>query len=71
MSKIFEYAVLYHPPEKRDAQNNVIKQKSTIIVDVTRTLADSDKEVAFAAARAIPEDYADRLDQVEVLVRPF
>ena len=34
-------------------------------------LAKDDKEVAIRAARAIPETYLDKLDQVEILVRPF
>jgi len=34
-------------------------------------LAGSKEEVSILAAREIPPDYLSKLDQVEVLVRPF
>lgn len=70
MSKLFEYAVLYHPkPKKVDGVEQ--KEKSKLLVDVSRVLAADDKEVAILAARGIPEEYIDQLDRVEIVVRPF
>lgn len=70
--KLFEYAVIYHPKEKKDAAGNPLETKKSIIVtDVTRVLATSDKEVGMLAAKSIPEDYTDKLDDVEIVIRPF
>lgn len=69
-SKLFEYAVLYHPkPEKVDDEK--VEKPSVIIVKPDWILARSDKEVAIKAARDIPTEYMDRLDLIEILVRPF
>lgn len=70
--KLFEYAVLFHPKEKKDAAGNPLEEKKSIIVtDLTRVLAVSDKEVAMLAAKAIPNEYDDKLEQVEIVIRPF
>ncbi len=63
---IYEYVVLHH---ETDDEGEVTV--STIIVDVARVLAASEQEVGMIAARAIPEDYADRLAEVEITIRPF
>lgn len=70
--KLFEYAVIYHPKEKKDAAGNPLETKKSIVVqDVTRVLAGSDKEVAMLAAKSIPDEYNDKLDDVEICIRPF
>jgi len=70
--KLFEYAVIYHPREKKDAAGNPLEQKKSILVqDITKVLAGSDKEVAMLAAKAIPNEYDDKLDDVEIVIRPF
>ena len=71
MAKLFEFAVLFHPRVVRDALGNETQGPDKIISDPVFTLAKDDKEVAMRAARAIPEDYLDKLDQVEIVVRPF
>lgn len=70
--KLFEYAVLYHPKEKKDAAGNPLEtKKSQIVTEVTRVLAASDKEVAMLAAKSLPDEYNDKLDDVEIVIRPF
>ena len=69
--RIFEYAILYHPEEKKDKDGNVIRERSQLLADVKRVLASDEKEVATRAAREIAEDYLDKLDLVEIVVRPF
>lgn len=70
--KLFEYAVLYHPKEKKDAAGNAIETKKSILVQpLTPILAVSDKEVAMLAAKSIPAEYDDKLEDVEILVRAF
>lgn len=68
---LYEYAVLYHPKTKKDKVGNEIVEKSKLISDVQRIVATSPEEVGILAARAIPEEYLDKLDDVEILVRPF
>ena len=70
--KLFEYAVLYHPKTKKDAAGNPMEEKKSIVVtSVTQVLATSDKEVAMLAARSLPAEYTDKLEDVEIVVRPF
>lgn len=65
--KLFQYAAIYCP--KKHNQKEVHKPK--IIVPVTECLAVDEKSATLIAARAIPEDYVDKLEEVEVVVRPF
>ena len=69
--KLYEYAVIYNPVATKDQQDRGDKPKSTLIVDVKRVLAGSDKEAMLLAARDIPSDYTDKLDRVEIALRPF
>ena len=68
---LYEYIVLYHPREKKDSDGNVIKQDSKLLVGISQLLASSDREVGMIAARKIPDEYLDELEQVEVVVRSF
>ena len=69
--KLFEYAVIYNPLPTKDQIDTGEKPKSVLIVDVKRVLSNSDKEAAMLAARDIPETYTDKLDRVEIALRPF
>jgi hypothetical protein len=69
--KIYEYAVIHHPIATKDQQDRGEKPRSVLVVDVTRVLARDDKEASMLAARAIPADYTDKLDRVEIALRPF
>jgi hypothetical protein len=65
--KLFEYAVIYNPKSKKEGDES----KSELIVPVTTVLAANKENAAMVAARAIPEKYIDKLDRIEVAVRPF
>lgn len=65
--KIYEYAVLLHHEEDENGKT----APSEIIVDVKRVVATSEQSVAMLAARDIPPEFADRLDHVEIAIRPF
>ena len=70
--KLFEYAVLYHPRSKKNAAGEPLEEKrSEIVTDVTRVLAATDAEVSIIAARSIPEQFLAKLEDVEIIVRPF
>lgn len=61
---IYEYAVLLKP------KSNEIK-KAEIIVPVTAVVAGSEKEATMIAIRAIPPQFAEFTDRLEVAVRTF
>jgi len=67
MSKIFEYAVV-HVPDAKEVKDG---KKPEIIVKPTVILAKDDREALFNVTRAIPAEYADRFDQLEIAIRPF
>lgn len=69
--KLYEYAVIYNPLPTKDESERGEKPKSVLIVDVKRILSNSDKEAMMLAARDIPEVYTDKLDRVEIALRPF
>lgn len=71
MAKLFEYAILYHPKTIKDGSGNDITTPDKIISSPQFVLAKDDKEVAIRAARSIPDEYMDKLDLVEIVVRPF
>lgn len=66
--KLFEYAIIYHPRKKEKEE----EAKKSVLIQAPKTeLASDDKEVAIIAARAIPDEYLDKLQDVEIIVRPF
>ena len=69
--KLFEYAVIYNPLPTKEQVERGEKPKSELIVDVKRVLSNNDKEAAMLAARDIPDAYTDKLDRVEIALRPF
>lgn len=67
-SKLFQYAVLWHPTEKQTKEEGL---KSKVIVDITTILSSDQQSVMMTAAMSIPAEYKDQLDQIEIAVRPF
>jgi hypothetical protein len=55
----------------KDAAGNEIQEKSSILVSPTSTIATTDAEIQITASRSIPTDYLDKLEQVEIVVRPL
>lgn len=69
--QLYEYAVLFHPRPTKDPAGNDTTPKSSMIVPPTRILAENDKEVSIKASRSISADYDDKMELVEILIRPF
>lgn len=69
--KLFEYAVLYHPKPTKDQNDRGETPKSIVLTKPETIMAASDAEVSILAARSIETEYLDRLEDVEILVRPF
>ena len=68
--QIFEYAVLHHP-KPRKVGDETVTDPSELVVDVTRIVSPDENAVAILAARGIPDAYLNKLDQVEIVIRPF
>lgn len=68
--KLFEYAVVYHPKRTKDQLDRGEWPKSEVLVTPT-VVVGTDGEVPIIAARAIPVTHQDRLEDVEIVVRPF
>lgn len=68
---LYQFTVLYLPKETKDQSGNDTTPASAIVVPPTWILAGSTNEVAIKAAKQIPDEYNNKLDQVQVLVKPF
>ncbi|MCB1711311.1 MAG: hypothetical protein KDH96_02160 [Candidatus Riesia sp.] len=66
-AQLFQYAVIWNPNEKQAEAG----EKAKILVEPKFELATSQDAVTKKAIRAIPADYDDQLDQVQIAVRPF
>lgn len=69
--KLFEYVVIHHPQPTKEDKDAGRKKPSILLKDVARVIAEDEKEVMIKAAREIPEEYLDRLAQIEIAIRPF
>lgn len=67
-SRLFEYAVLWHPTEKQVKEEGM---KSKMIITPTTIMAADQQAATMAASMSIPVEYKDQLDQVEIAMRPF
>lgn len=68
VARLYEYCVWCD--EKFDKDGDVV-EKAVVLVEPTVMVAENDKVVAMAAARGIPTEYEDKLDRIQVAVRPF
>lgn len=65
--KLYQYAVFFTPTEK-EAKDGL---KPEVLTQVTNVLVGNEQEAVILASRSIPENYLDRLAQVNIVVRPF
>jgi hypothetical protein len=71
VSKLYEVAILYHDKPTKAEEEQGKRPKTTVIKDVIRLVAKDEREALLTAARDIPVEYIDKLESVEVLIRPF
>jgi hypothetical protein len=69
--KLFQYVILYHPKPTKEQNERNESPKSTVIVGPKNEVAVEEKHAAMIAAREIPAEYVDRMEDVEVVIRPF
>lgn len=65
--KIFEIAIILIPKKSKD-QN---AEPATLLVKPTPVLAEDATQAQILGARMIPDEYATRLPEVTLAVRPF
>lgn len=65
--KLFQCAAILRATEKEKEDGSQDK----IIVEVQTFLAKDQNAAVLRVARSIPEVYSEKLDQVEIAVRPF
>lgn len=70
MSKksLFTYAILYH---ERVTTKEGEEIKTSVLGEPKTALSTSGKQIGMIAAREIPEDKLEYLDDIEIVVRPF
>ncbi len=69
MSKVYEYVLIFRPTAKERKDDD--KKDFLINGGVNHVLAKDEAMAAMVVAREIPNEYEDRLDQVEIAIRPF
>jgi hypothetical protein len=69
--KLYEAAIIFTPLQTKEQHERGEKPKSKLIVPITTILASNDKESDIQASRLIPEDYLDKLECIEIALRPF
>jgi hypothetical protein len=70
-ARLYEFAILYQPKERFDANGNDTTPPAEVLVEPTRILVRDEKEAMIQASRRIPEAYLAKLDEVDIAVRPF
>ena len=65
--KLFQFAILLHPTHDEAEAGGISK----LLVEITTVLAKDSNSAVMLAGRAIPVEALDKLDRVEVAVRPF
>lgn len=68
---LFQYAVLYHPNPTKQEQDLGETPKSQIVLAPDHLLAGSLEQAKTLVGRKIPENFLDKLDQLEILVGPM
>ena len=67
--RLFQFAVLFH--EKIEKANNKEETKSKEIIGIKTILATDEKVALLQIAKQIPDEYQDKLQDIEILIRPF
>jgi hypothetical protein len=65
--KLFQYVIFYVPTEEETKTG----KKPEVLVDIKNVLASEERNVVVMASRDIPSDYLNRLENVNIVVRPF
>jgi len=68
--RLYEHAVLLHP--ETDSKGNAKDGgKTEVLVEPSTLLAADDQHAMMLIARGLDEEVMDKLDRVEIIIRPF
>ena len=65
--QLYQYSILWHPTKQESEEG----KKSSILVKPDYMMASDHNSAFIQVSRLIPEKYLDKLDQVDIMVRPF
>ena len=65
--KAYQYLIIWNPTEQQEEDG----QKSKIVSEIRTILARDERSATLIAARDIPKEYLEQIDQIEVALRPF
>jgi len=65
--KLFQYAAIFHPSENEMEDG----EKAKVIIEPSTVLAKDEQVAVLLIARQLPEAYVEKLDQIEIAIRPF
>lgn len=66
-AKLFEYAVIYHPNNKEEKNG----KKAHVVLDPSTIMATNESVATMQVIKKIPKEYDDRMEQLEIAIRPF
>jgi len=66
--QLFQYAILWHPTEKQMKDEDL---KTKLVCEPKTILSESQQSAAMAVAMEIPTEYKTKLDQIEIVLKPF
>lgn len=69
--KLFQYAIVFHEKLAKAQLDEGKTPQHIILKDISSVMARDEREVLLKAAREIAPEYTDKLDQIEIAVRPF
>lgn len=70
-SKLFQIAILFHPVQTQAEKDAGASPKTKLVKQPEFVLAVDEKQASTLAARMIPDEYVDKLDQIELAIAPF
>jgi hypothetical protein len=69
--QLFEYAVIYHPRQTKEQAERAESPKSVLLIGPKTVLASSKEVAGTLAAREIPAEHIEHLEDIQIAVRPF
>ena len=67
--KLYQYAVVLRPTKEEEEKEKM--SAKLLMWSSEPVLAKDEKQLVFKLTREIPEQYADKYEQIEIIVRPF
>ena len=65
--KLFQYAAIYYPTKEEEKKGD----KPKVVIEPATILAKDEGVAVLKVARSIPSEYEDKMDQIDIAIRPF